>query len=55
MGESQPSSKSDIHFEKIWNIFHFLDRRTMLDERFLSVVELQERQQEIENSIKNIE
>lgn len=28
---------------------------TMLDERFLSDSELQERQQEIEHSIKNIE
>ena len=55
MGDSRPSSKSGIHFEKTWNIFHFLDRMTMLDERFLSVVELQERQQEIEHSIKNIE
>jgi hypothetical protein len=28
---------------------------TMLDERFLSVAELQERQHEIEHSVKNIE
>ncbi len=44
-----------ILIEKNWTIFDFLERMTMLDERFLSVVELQERQQEIEHNIKNIE
>ncbi len=47
--------KSVLILKIIVLCLHFLERMTMLDERFLSVIELQERQQEIQHNIKNIE
>lgn len=40
--------------ERIY-LFHLLDGATMLDERYFSDNELQERQQELERHVKDIE
>jgi hypothetical protein len=55
MGEKRESSKLSFSFTCFNLFFYILDRMTMLDEQFLSDVELQERQHEIEHNIKNIE
>ena len=56
MGDTYESSKLRSLKYNLFNYYYVcIERRTMLDERYLSVQDLQERLEEIENKIKSIE
>lgn len=55
MDEKRESSKLHLNLSIIKYSYHFLGRMTMLDERYLSLADLAERQQELSSKIKSLE